>query len=177
MNPADRTCLERLQSGDAEALAELYDRYGALLHPLALRIVNDPAEADEVLYDVWLRIARRTVVFEPSRGVAVWMVSLVRERALERRRAGSGRSGGGPAPASAGPIEVVPERMELADRAVEALALFDEQERQVVELAFYDGLTQNEISSRLGASLRDVRAWTRRAFDRLHEAVPREEAA
>jgi RNA polymerase sigma-70 factor, ECF subfamily len=176
MNPADRECVERLQAGDPEALAELYDRYGALLHPLALRITGNAAEADEALYEAWMQVVRRSVPFDPRRGTAAWLLSIVRARALERRRATAAKGGGAPAP-DEGTIEVVAERVELADRAIEALGLFDDHERKVLELAFYDGLTQNEISSMLSVSLRDVRMWTRQGLDRLHAAHPQQEAA
>ena len=176
MNPADRECVERLQAGDANALAELYDRYGALLHPLALRITGNATEADESLYEAWMQVVRRSVPFDPRRGVAAWLLSLVRTRALEHRRANAAK-GHNPPALDEGTIEVVPERVDLADRAIEALGLFEEQERQVLELAFYDGLTQNEISSKLGVSLRDVRVWTRQGLDRLHAAHPQQEAA
>jgi RNA polymerase sigma-70 factor (ECF subfamily) len=175
MNPADRECVGRAQSGDAEALADLFDRYGALLHPLALRILDDPAEADEVLFDVWLQVVRKSVTLPPRRGVASWMVSLVRERAIERRRSGRRVSNG--EPYEDGPVEVMLERMDLADRAAEALALFDDHERQVLELAFYEGLTYQECAQKIGVNVREVRAWMRQAFERLRDALPAEEAA
>lgn len=176
MNPADRMCVERLQAGDQDALAELYDRYGALLHPLALRITGNAAEADEALYEAWMQVVRRSIPFDPRRGTAAWLLSIVRTRALERRRSNAAKGGGTPG-ADEGTIEVVPERVDLADRAIEALGLFEEHERKALELAFYDGLTQNEISSMMGVSLRDVRTWTRQGLDRLHAAHPQQEAA
>ncbi len=177
MNPADRECVQRLQAGDQGALAELYDRYGALLHPLALRITGDAAAADEVLFETWMQVIRRSVPFEPRRGVAAPLLSVVRTRALERRRANATQGGSrAPAPDN-GPIEVTPERMELADRAIEVLGVFDAQEREALELAFYDGLTQSEIVARLGVSAAQVRTWTRQGLDRLQAATPRQEAA
>src|SRR5215510_10823930 len=111
MNPADRECVGRIQAGDAEALAEMYDRYAALLHPLALRITGDAAAADEIVYEAWVQVVRRAVPFEPRRGVAATLLSLVRSRALERRRANA-KAGGSTADGD-GPIEVSAERMEL----------------------------------------------------------------
>ena len=177
MNPADRECLERLQAGDQAALAELFDRYGALLHPLALRITGSAATTDEVLFEVWMQVLRRSVPYEPSRGVASWLAGLVRVRALERRPAG-GAQVEADAPADTnGPIEVSPERVELADRATEVLATCDGYERSVLELAFYEGLTQTEISSRMGVTVSDVGNWTRKGLDRLQAAIPQQEAA
>src|SRR2546426_4917573 len=112
MNPADRECIERLQAGDQGALAELYDRYGAVLHPLALRISGNAGAADEVLFEIWMQVVRRSVPFEPRRGVAAQLLSLVRTRALERRRAGPARPDTGAPAGDSGPIEVAPERVE-----------------------------------------------------------------
>ena len=177
MNPADRECVERLQAGDQEALAELYDRYGALLHPLALRITGNAAVADEVLFETWMQVVRRSVPFERSRGVAASLLSLVRTRALERRRTNATSGEAGASAGDGGPIEVVPERVDLADRAIEALGLFEAQERQVLELAFFDGLCQSEIAARLSVNVPQVRTWTRQGLERLHAAVPKQEAA
>ena len=68
MNPADRESVERLQAGDREAFVELYDRYGGLLHPLALRITGSAAKADEALFEAWAQVVKRTVPLEPRRG-------------------------------------------------------------------------------------------------------------
>lgn len=176
MNPADRECIERLQAGDQGALAELYDRYGALLHPLALRITGNARTADEVLFETWMLVVRRSVPFEARRGVAAQLLSLVRARALERKHAAPPQADSGASDGD-GPIEVGPERMELAERAVEALGLFEIQERQALELAFYEGLTQTETSVRFGVNVAQVRTWTRQGLDRLQAAVPRQEAA
>ena len=175
MNPADRESVERLQAGDREAFVELYDRYGGLLHPLALRITGNAAEADEALFEAWALVVKRTVSLEPRRGVAAWLLSLVRTRALERRRASSGAPRAHCA-GDGGPIEVSHDRVDLADRATEALGLLDDYERQVIELAFYEGLTQDEISLRLHISVRDVRTWTRQGLDRLEGAIPSRDA-
>ena len=176
MNPADRECVERLQAGDQAALVELYDRYGALLHPVALRITGNAAEADEVLFEAWSQVVKRAVPFEPRRGVAAWLLSLVRTRAIDRRRAGL-NAGTAAQDRESGPIEVSLERMDLADRATEAIGLLDDYERQAIELAFYEGLGQNEISERMQVSVRDVKTWTLQGLHRLYEAMPQQEAA
>ena len=176
MNPADRECVERLQAGDQAALVELYDRYGALLHPVALRITGNAGEADEVLFEAWSQVVKRAVTLEPRRGVAAWLVALVRTRAIERRRAGLNAESAAQ-DREDGPIDVSLERMDLADRATETIGLLDDYERQVIELAFYEGITQNETSERMQVSVRDVKTWTRQGLDRLQDAMPQQEAA
>jgi len=175
MTAADRECLERLQSGDATALAELYDRHAALLYALALRITGNATEAEEALLEAWLQVVRKTAPFDPQIGLTAWLVRLVRTRALERRRNGS-RLDVRPA-AGGGPIEVTPEHVELTEAATVALGLLDDHERQVLELAFLDGLTQNEISGKMGVSMRDVKVWMRQALDRLDAGMPAQQEA
>jgi RNA polymerase sigma-70 factor (ECF subfamily) len=176
MNPADRECVERIQAGDQAALADLYDRYAALLHPLALRITGDAASADEVLFETWMQVVRRSVPFEPRRSVAATLLSVVRTRALERRQGGAKPEAANKA-GDSGPIEVSPERMELADRAAEALGPFDATELEALELAFYDGLTQTEIALRHSVSVTEIQKLTRQGLERLQAATPKQEAA
>lgn len=175
MTSVDRECVERVQAGDPAALADLYDRHAALLHPLALRITGNAADADEALFEAWLQVCQRSVSFGAGGSVAGWLLSLVRERSLARRRAEGSQSGDGAGPS--GPIEVSPERVDLAERATEALGLLDDHERAVLELAYFDGLTQTETAERLGANPSDVMKWTRDGLGHLSAALPGEEAA
>jgi len=175
MNPGDRACVDRLQAGDQAALGELYDRYAALLHPVALRITGNAADADEALFEAWLLVCRRSVPIAAGGAVSSWLLSIVRDRALARRRAGS--SSPGRAAPHDGPIEVSSERVELAGHAVEALGLLDDHERTTLELGYFEGLTQSETAARMSARVEDVRKWTRQGIERLSAALPREEAA
>jgi len=180
MSTADRDSLERLQAGDLTALADLYDRYATLLHPVALRITGDAQDADEAVFDTFLVIAGRTVPCEPRRAVAAWLVSLVRAHAIERMRA---RRGQPAAPAagmpSTAPVEVSPERVALNDEATEALAELEAEERRALDLAFFDGLTREEIAGRTGSTPDAVATCIRTGLERLSACLrqPREEAA
>jgi RNA polymerase sigma-70 factor (ECF subfamily) len=178
MSTADRDSLARLQSGDLTALAELYDRYAALLHPVALRITGDGQAADEAVFDTFLTVARRTVAYEPRRAVAGWLVSLVRAHAMERRAQARGHAAGA-APASDGPVGVSAERVALSDEAAEALAGLEAEERRTLDLAFFDGLTRDDIAGRTATSPAQVAARIHAGMERLcaHLAGPREEAA
>src|SRR5258708_34110359 len=94
MHPADRDCVERLQAGDRAALGELYDRYAALLHPLALRITGSAAEADEALFEAWVQVCRRAVPIGPRGSGATWPLADVARAAAGPRRKPQGPAAG-----------------------------------------------------------------------------------
>jgi len=177
MSTADRDSLGRLQAGDLTALAELYDRYVALLHPVALRITGDAQSADAAVFDTWIAVARRAVPYEPRRAVAAWLVSLVRAHAMERRQ--SARGAAAATPASHAPVEVSPERVALHDEAAEALGGLEPEERRALDLAFFDGMSRDEIAGRTAASPGEVSERIRMGMERLcaHLRGSHEEAA
>ena len=182
----DRACLQRLVGGDLPALEELYDRYGDLLYSVAVRIVGDPAEAEEVLQDTWVQAWRKSSSFDAARGaVGAWLVTIARSRALDRLRSAGSRQR---AERAAG-VELAaavrpPAAVDVADavaasqageRVSEALERLEPQHRDVLQLAYFGGLSQTEIAERLGAPLGTVKSWTRQALLRLRELVPVEE--
>jgi RNA polymerase sigma-70 factor (ECF subfamily) len=178
----DRRTWERVAAGDATALAETYDRYADLLYSLALRIVGSASDAEEVLQDSWLQAWRTARSYDPSRGaVGAWLVTIARSRALDRLRSlGSRRRAEGaasveaasepPSPAS-DPASAHARRLLRKDVAAAVTSLAPQQ-RQVVELAYFEGLSQSEIATRLDAPLGTVKSWTRQALLKLRERVP-----
>lgn len=176
----DLRCLERLQGGDSKALEELFDRYTPLLYPMVLRIVRSPSDAEDTLQEVWLQVWKRVATFDPKRGaVAAWLVMLARSRALDRyrsvasRRNAEGRVDAAPE-ATAGDASTSAAQRQLSERVVNALAQLAPQQRQVIEIAYFEGLSQAEISKRLNAPLGTVKSWTRQGLQRLRELVPQE---
>src|SRR5262249_5540414 len=178
----DRRWLERVAEGDSGALAELYDQYADLLFSLALRIVGSASDAEEVLQDCWLQAWRSARSYDPARGaVGAWLVTIARSRALDRLRSlGSRRRAEGaasteaaaePPPPVSDPAAGYARRMLRKDVASAVTALAPQQ-RQVVELAYFEGLSQAEIASRLNAPLGTVKSWTRQALLKLRERVP-----
>jgi RNA polymerase sigma-70 factor (ECF subfamily) len=183
-NDRDRALLERLAAQDQEALAELHGRYADLLHSLAVRIVGAGVEAEEVLQDTWVQAWRSAAGYDPARGAVVaWLVTIARSRALDRvrtmasrRRAESAAAREAEAVPTAGPDPAAGYARRMLRRSVAAAvnALAPPQ-RQVIELAYLDGLSQSEIATRLRAPLGTVKSWTRQALLRLRERVPLEE--
>lgn len=177
----DRACVERLCAGDTRALEELYDRHSDLLYSLAMRIVGRAAEAEDVLQETWLQAWRSARAYDPARGtVGAWLVMAARSRAIDRVRSEGSRqraetaAGADPPPPPADPSAEVAHR-QLSDRVIAALRQLVPQHRQVLELAYFAGLSQNEVANRLSAPLGTVKSWTRQALLRLSELVPQEE--
>ena len=182
----DRVCLERLGAGDTSALDELYDRHGDLLYSLAVRIVGRAAEAEEVVQETWVQAWRKAAQFDPARGsVGAWLVTIVRSRALDRLRSTNSRSR---AELAAGDEQVrdawspsgpdaahLIEWRQMNQRVGSALTQLDQHHREVLELAYFTGLSQSEIAERLETPLGTIKSWTRQALQRLRALVPQEE--
>ena len=178
----DRRCLERMVARDPSALAELYDRYADLLYSLAARIVGAGTDAEEVLQDTWMQAWRTAERYDPARGaVGAWLVTIARSRALDRVRslgarrraetAAASEAASEPAPVAPDPATGYARRMLRKDVASAVTALAPQQ-RQVLELAYFEGLSQTEIAARLDAPLGTVKSWTRQALLKLRERVP-----
>ena len=181
----DRSCVARLRAGDPAALDELYDRHSDLLFSLAARIVGSPTEAEEVLQETWMQAWRQAAHYDAARGsVGAWLVTIARTRALDRLRSARSRSraedaaGTELAHDAATPLAhdagVLAEQHQMQDRIGVALAGLEPHHRQVLELAYFVGLSQIEIAERLAAPLGTVKSWTRQALSRLRDLVPQE---
>ena len=179
----DLHCLLRLQAGDSGALAELYDRYTPLLYPVALRILRSASDAEDALQDAWLQVWRRSATYDPRRGsVAAWLLTVARSRALDRYRSlSSRRNAESKVDADAAPPPVDPSTSaagaQVSERVRAALSQLQPQQRQVLEIAYFEGLSQSEIAKRLEAPLGTVKSWTRQGLARLRDLLPREEWA
>ena len=165
--------IQQMAEGDAEAFARFYDRYAPLIYPLILRILPNPADAAECLQDVFWEARQRARTYDPARGTAdAWVVTRARARAIERmrsarRRRDSGRRATGLVPSAS------PERPAVFDRSVltRAFERLPDPQREALELAYYGGLTQTEITARLKQPLGTVKTRLRLALDRLREMV------
>jgi RNA polymerase sigma-70 factor (ECF subfamily) len=176
---ADRRAVRRIAGGDGSGLAELYDRHARLLYSLALRILREPAETEDVLQDVFAQAWRQAARFDTSRGtVAGWLITMTRSRALDRLRRRKARpedpDDGNLASEQVGKGEGVDVQLvtnEEAERVRGALAALGDDLRVPIELAYYEGLSQSEIAAALQVPLGTIKTRMRQALRRLRDGL------
>ena len=176
---ADHAALERMARGDHEALAELYDRHGRLVFSLALRILRDQGDAEDIVQDVFAQAWRQAARYESSRGnVIAWLLNLTRSRAIDRlrgRRARPDTAAGDPSTLELPDLsQPVDEQIALSTEAARIRAAVDELsvlQRVAIELAFYEGLTHVEIAERLELPLGTVKTRIRQGLLKLKERL------
>ena len=162
---ADRAVLTRISSGDLHALDELYDRYKTMSYSIAYRITSDATLAEDVVQDAFLGVWRNAARYIEGRGsVKTWLLSIVHHRAIDavRRRR--------PTVELPDREEAPPASLQLpdvwgevsasldADTVREALRVLSDVQREAIELAYFGGLTQQEISARTATPLGTVKS-------------------
>lgn len=165
--------------GDQAGLAELYDRHGRLVYSLALRVLRDQGDAEDIVQEVFSQMWRQASRFDVTRGnLSAWMVTMTRTRAIDALRRRKTRPS--LATDSADPPELVDEspgmdvemvwqrRARDIRRALEALPMI---QRVAIELAFFDGLTHTEIADELEIPLGTVKTRVRQGLLRLREQL------
>jgi RNA polymerase sigma-70 factor (ECF subfamily) len=172
---ADVTLIDRIAQRDASAVAELYDQYSALLYGLILRILNDRAEAGEVLQDVFISVWRRAESYNVSLGTVVgWLVRIARNRAIDRLRARMIRDRAlqhYPLPPPPETPETGAARSERRRAVMQALAELPAEQRMLIEEAYFRGLTHSELASRFGLPLGTVKTRIRTAMTSLRQQL------
>lgn len=176
---ADQNALERVARGEHDALAELYDRHGRVVYSLALRIVRDQGDAEDVVQEVFSQAWKLASRYDSRRGhVIAWLLTMARSRAIDRVRGRSAR----PAavvdervmldlPDAAQPVD---EQLAWAARASQIRSAFETLpllQRMAIELAFYEGLTHSEIAERLEVPLGTVKTRIRQGLLRMKERL------
>jgi RNA polymerase sigma-70 factor (ECF subfamily) len=169
----------RLAHGEQQALAALYDATSAYVYGLALRIVQDQADAEDVTIEVYTQIYQQASHYDASRGTPLaWLLMLTRSRALDRRRHNAPhQQREAPLEMAASTPSTVPTPEEWSaerdvQRAVQnALALLSPEQRQVIEIAYYEGLSHREIAEKLGQPLGTVKTRIRTAMMALRDLL------
>jgi RNA polymerase sigma-70 factor, ECF subfamily len=176
---SDVTLIERVMAGDESALATLYDRYSAMLFGMLMRILNDRGAAEEVLQDLFLQLWRNAGQFDASRGsLPAWLMVIGRNRAISRLRGRRDREvleeeEGDFAGTFASPQNIEDEaaREQVARTVAAALVKLPKEQRQALELAYFEGMTQSEIAARTGTPLGTVKTRMRTAMQSLRQIL------
>jgi RNA polymerase sigma-70 factor (ECF subfamily) len=171
--PTDGELIQMAATGDRAALEALYARYARPVFGLALRRLGDRGRAEDAVQETFVSIWRAAKTYRPERGPgAPWLYAVARNAIVDRRRAQ------GPVPAEpvdepsddAGPDERA-EASWTAWRVHRALVELPEQERKLIELAYWGGLSQSEIADFVGIPLGTVKTRTRSALSRLADVL------
>jgi RNA polymerase sigma-70 factor (ECF subfamily) len=160
--------------GDREAFARFYDLHAGLVHTLALRMLRERGEAEEVVQDVFLQAWRQAGTYSRDRGTPeAWLITMARSRGIDKLRSRR-RRGEMVRPAEDPDRLTEPVALESASGPAEARATLGgalgdlpAAQRSVLELAYFDGLTQTEIAARLGEPLGTVKTRMRSGLERL----------
>jgi RNA polymerase sigma-70 factor (ECF subfamily) len=176
----DAELMTHLQGGCNDALAVLFDRYYRLVLSIALKIVRDPGEAEDVMQTVFLEIVRSVAQFDPAKGTTkVWILQYAYHRAINRKQYLNARKF-----YSQTDLEEVENRVpetaptlgrftqpELKHLLQQGLKTLNGPQKQVVELASYDGLSMKEIADKTGDTLSNVRHYYYRGLQKLRSFV------
>lgn len=169
----DSDLIIRIKARDREAFHQLYDRYAQIIFSLCIRILRDDAEAEDVAQEIFVQIWKEAERFDPARAsVKTWMFTIARSRALDRYRS----------------RKTINQRMEteaeheianasdssdlqsttlMRQYVTSALRQLSKEQRAVLELSYYEGLTQEEIAAKLGEPLGTVKSRIRASLIKL----------
>jgi RNA polymerase sigma-70 factor, ECF subfamily len=168
----DRALVVLVARGQKHALAELYARHAPRMLALARRLLRDEKESEDLMHEVFLEIWRRAGEYDPERAtVEGWMLMLTRSRSLDKLRSAHTRRSvlvGVPKEPEALGAELNSPDYLRVQRALEALAI---EQRQVVILTYFDGLTSSEIAEVLNLPVGTVKSRTRLALERLRQEL------
>ena len=181
----DRELLGRVAHGDVGALRTLYDEHAPRAMAIALRILRSAQEAEDIVQETFLELWRRARQFAAARGGAVaWVVTIARSRAIDRLRAtgtadravAGAAAGEGLTPTAFPAPHAEAERRRDELRVANALRALPEEQRQTIELAYFEGLSQSEIAARTGSPLGTVKMRVKLAIAKLARLLKEDEA-
>ena len=178
MLETDAELIQSLRSGQTAALAVLYDRYASLVYGIAMRILRNTTEAEDLTQEIFIMLWQKEN-YQPSRGaLSSYLSTLTRSRALDRLRVGSNRrrildqwsEEVGPSSMALTPFEQVSvDERQMHVR--EALGQLPETQRQVLELSYFEGLSQAQIAQRINTPLGTVKTWARKGLLQLSQIL------
>ncbi|HTB98622.1 MAG TPA: sigma-70 family RNA polymerase sigma factor [Terracidiphilus sp.] len=170
---ADAALLERVKTNDQEAMTELFDRYGGLVYSVALRVLSDTGQAEDLMQDVFFQVWKKPESFVQGRGsLGAWLAVVARNRAVDvlRRRKPSDSVEDVILVSNTNLASEV-ERSRMMEKVREVMQGLPTDQKKSVELAFFEGLTHAEIAEKTGDPLGTVKTRIRTALMTLRKAV------
>jgi RNA polymerase sigma-70 factor (ECF subfamily) len=176
--PEEEALIARLQRRDPQALAKLYDDYGRAAYALVLRVVRDRAIAEDLVQETFLRVWNRVHLIDSQKGaLGAWLLAIARNRAIDYLRSSAGRERNA---IELNETDHAPLYREMeaeilisdqARRVRDAMARLAPNYRTVMELAYFEGLSQAEMSVKMGQPLGTIKTWVRTALQSLRSEL------
>jgi len=178
----DKELVRSIVAQEADAIAELFDRYSGMLSALSMRILSDPADVEEILQETFLQVWNQAGRYDSKRSsVSTWLVLIARSRSIDRLRSRQVKLRTATAARQENPdIHTSPKGVgtvllkERRRRLQEEMAKLPQEQRQVLEMAFYGGMTQSEIAEQAKIPLGTVKTRTLLAMKKLRQALREE---
>lgn len=178
----DKALVRAIVDRQPEAVAALYDRYSGMLKALSQRILHDPSDAEEILQETFLQVWNQASRYDPKRSsVSTWLVLISRSRSIDRLRSRQVKQRTATAAGRENPdLHTSPKGVrnvlgqERQRRLREEMAKLPKEQSEVLELAFYGGMTQSEIAEQRGIPLGTVKTRTLLAMKKLRQALREE---
>jgi len=174
----DSGLVARMQRRDPQALAELYDRYGGVTYSLILRVVRDTGIAEDLVQETFMRVWNRVNGFDAQKGsIGPWLLAVARNRAIDYLRSAVGRDRNAVEyeetdhPSLYRDMEKDILASDKARKVKSAIDKLPANYRQVIELAYFEGLSQTEMAARMGQPLGTVKTWVRTALKNLRDEL------
>ncbi|HEX4748574.1 MAG TPA: sigma-70 family RNA polymerase sigma factor [Bryobacteraceae bacterium] len=176
----DADLIGQLKDRESNALGVLYDRYGQVVYSLFLRTCRDASTAEDLVQELFLRVWNRAQYFDPQRGsLGVWILSIARNMAIDHSRSARVRFSARLRPMEEAEFKSDPNsaagRPESGIDEVRtvraAFSYLNQKQKQVLELAYFEGLSQSEIARKLSEPLGTVKSWMRSGLSRMRETI------
>ena len=169
----DAALLGRVEQGDQQAMAVLFDRYSGMVYSVALRVLKDTGQAEDVMQDIFIQIWKRPGGFVSGRGsLGAWLVVVARNRAIDSlRRRRPTDSVEDVVLASSTDLAAEAERNTLMEKVRAYLSQLPPEQRKSVEMAYFEGLSHSEIAEKTGDPLGTVKTRIRLALITLRKAM------
>lgn len=170
---SDELLLIRAKGGDQQAMTELFDQYSGMVYSVALRVLKDPGQAEDVMQEIFFQVWRNPDAFVAGRGsLGAWLAVMARNRAIDAlRRRRPTDSVDDVVLASSSDLGSEIERNRMMERVREVMRNLPMEQQTSVQLAFFEGLTHSEIAAKTGDPLGTVKTRIRSALMTLRKAI------